>query len=288
MKTIVCAKHVPDSTIVRFDIRAKSLTNLHYILDPIDEISLSEALKMRDKHGGSVTAISLGTAQAAEALSYCLKMGADDAIHICDEAFADLDAFTTATILAQQIARLSYNLILCGNLSMDEGNGFVGIGIAEALQLPLITSVTRIDVFTDTNTATVHRRLKGGDREIIETSLPAVLTVDSVLTKPVYPRLRTILSGIKKNVKQIDAGSLGLDLSSIEPTSISTGISQPKPRLKKTASIDCSLSPAERMKLIVSGGVSDKCAKAIDKPPHEAAADIIQFMIDNGIISAHQ
>ncbi len=288
MKVIICAKHVPDSTAVKFDIRTKCLSNLNYILDPIDEISASEAIKIREKHGGTVTAITLGPPRAEEAPRSCLKMGIDKAIHICDEAFDNIDVYSTATILAKQISKLPHDLILCGDHSMDESNGFIGICIAEQLNLPLVTSVTRIDVFPDTNTATVHRRLKGGDREIIETPLPAVLTVDSVLTKPMYPRLRTILAGTNKDITTTNAKAVGLDLQNTEPALSTTGISQPKPRLKKTANIDGSLSVAERTKLIISGGVQDKGTKAVEKPPHEAAAEIIQFMLNNGIISDHK
>ena len=285
MRTVVCVKQVPDSTTVKFDILTDSLQNVHYIMDPIDEVTVSEAIKIREKAGGEVTAITLGPPRTEEVLRSCLKMGVDRAIHLYDEAFDNLDAYSTSSILARQIAKLQYDLILCGNQSMDEGNGFVGAGIAESLNLPLITAVTRIDIFADTNTAVVHRRLKGGDREIVETPLPAVFTAETVLTSPVYPRLRTILDGLKKNITRVDAQSSNLDIEGIEPALALLSISQPKPRLKKTATIDSSLSPAERMKLIMSGGVQQKSSKAVAKPPDAAASEIVQFLIDNGIIS---
>ncbi|MEE9400876.1 MAG: electron transfer flavoprotein subunit beta/FixA family protein, partial [Dehalococcoidia bacterium] len=285
MRTIVCVKQVPDPTIVRFDIRTNSLENIHYIMDPIDEVAVSEAIGIREKSGGEVIAITLGPPRAEEVLRSCLKMGGDQAIHLCDQAFDNLDVHSTSVILAKQIAEVQYDLILCGNESMDEGNGFVGAGIAEILNLPLVTAVTRIDIFADTNTAIVHRRLKGGDREIVESPLPAVFTVETVLCKPTYPPLRTILAGLKKKITKLDAEAIGIDVRDIEPTLAPLGISQQKPRLKKTATIDSSLSPAERMKLIISGGVQQKSSKTIEKPPHAAAAEIIQFLIDNGIIS---
>lgn len=288
MRTVVCVKQVPDSTTVKFDIRTNSLENIHYIMDPIDEVAVSEAIGIRGKSGGEVIAITLGPPRAEEVLRSCLKMGGDQAIHLCDEAFDNLDVHSTSVILAKQIAEVQYDLILCGNESMDEGNGFVGAGIAETLNLPLVTAVTRIDIFADTNTAIVHRRLKGGDREIVESPLPAVFTVDSVLTKPIYPPLRTILAGLKKKITRLDAWATGIDVKDIERTVAPLGISQPKPRLKKTATIDSSLSPAERMKLIISGGVQQKSSKTIEKLPEAAAAEIIQFLIDNDIISKEE
>jgi electron transfer flavoprotein beta subunit len=285
MRVVVCVKHVPDSTIVKFDIISKSLQNVYYIMDPIDEISVSEALKIREKNGGDVTTLTLGPPRANEVLRTCLKMGADRAIHLIDDGSDVRDPTSTASILGAYIAKLPYDIILCGNESMDQANGYVGVGIAELLGLPLVTSVTRIDIFADTNSATVHRRLKAGDREIVETPLPALFTVDTVLTKPVYPKLRTILAGQKKEIETVEAASLaaadpGADSAFGEPT-----ISQPKPRLKKTATISSSLSPHERMKLIASGGVQDKGSSVVKKPPAQAAAEIIQFLINNGIIS---
>ncbi len=285
MRTVVCVKQVPDSTTVKFDIRTNSLENIHYIMDPIDEVAVSEAIRIREKNGGEVTAVTLGPPRTEEILRSCLKMGADQVIHLCDEAFDDLDVYSTSIVLSRVIAKRQYDLILCGNESMDEGNGFVGAGIAETLHLPLVRAVTRIDIFADTNTAILHRRLKGGDREIVESPLPAVFTVDSVLTKPLYPPLRTILAGLKKKIAKLDAEAIGIDVRDIEPMVVLLGISQPKPRLKKTATIDSSLSPAERMKLITLGGVQQKSSQTIEKLPHAAAAEIVQFLIDNGIIS---
>ncbi len=285
MRIVVCVKQVPDSSIVKFDLLTKALGNVYYIMDPIDEVSVSEAVKIRQKSGGQITALTLGPDRAVEVLRSCLKMGVDEAIHLCDEAFDNLDPYSTSLILARQIANFQYGLILCGSQSMDEGSGFVGAGIAESLNLPLVTAVTRIDIFAGTSTATVHRRLKGGDREVVETPLPAVLAVDIALTKPIYPQLRTTLSGLKKDIIRFGAQSLGVDLGGLQPTLSTPSISQPKPRLKKTAAIDSSLPPAERMKLIISGGIRDKKSSTIDKPPEAAAAEIIQFLISHGIIS---
>jgi len=285
MKIIVCIKQVPDPTVVKFNIETGALDNIHYILDPVDEVAVSEAIKIGERDGGKVTAISLGPPRVEEAVRTCLKMGVDEAIHLCDEAFDSLDVYSTSIVLAKLIAMSQYDLILCGRESVDEGTGFLGAGIAEWLNLPLVTAVTRLDIFADTKTARVHRRLKGGDREILECQLPAVFAVESVLRKPVYPPLKTILAGLKKRVTKVDAKSLGIDMRSIEPAIAVVGISQPKPRLKKTATIDSKLSAHERMKLLMSGGTQQKGSKTIEKAPQQAAAELIQFLIANGIIS---
>ena len=284
MKIIVCIKQVPDPTVIKFNIETGALDNIRYILDPVDEVAVSEAIKIRERDGGKITAISLGPPRVEEALRTCLKMGVDEAIHLCDEAFDSLDVYSTSIVLAKLIAMSQYDLILCGRESVDEGTGFLGAGIAEWLNLPLVTAVTRLDIFADTKTARVHRRLKGGDREILECQLPAVFAVESVLRKPVYPPLRTILAGRKKRVTRVDAKSLGIDIRSIEPAIAVVAISQPKPRLKKTATIDSKLSAHERMKLLMSGGTQQKGSKTVEKTP-QAAAELIQFLIAKGIIS---
>ncbi len=288
MNIVVCVKQVPDATTVKFDIRTKSLDNLHYILDPIDEVSVSEAIRIRARNGGEVTAITLGPPRAEAALRTCLKMGVDRALHLCDETFDTVDAHVTARMLAQHMSAMQCDLILCGNRSMDQANGFVGAGIAARLNLPLVSAVTRIDVFADTATAVVHRRLKGGDREIVETPLPAVMTVDSVLTAPVYPRLRTILAGQKKKIERIDARSLGFDPALSEPAVQVVSVSQPKPRLKRTSAIDSSLSATERMHFLMSGGMQQKKSNVVQKEAAAAAADIIHFLMEKGIIARPQ
>ena len=285
MKIIVCIKQVPDPTVVKFNIETGALDNIRYILDPVDEVAVSEAIKIRERDGGKVTAISLGPPRVEEALRTCLKMGVDEAIHLCDETFDNLDVYSTSIVLAKLIAMSHYDLVLCGRESVDEGTGFLGAAIAEWLNLPLVTAVTRLDIFADTKTARIHRRLKGGDREILECQLPAVFAVESVLRKPVYPPLKTILFGLKKKVTRVDAKSLGMDMRSIEPAIAVVGISQPKPRLKKTATIDSKLSAHERMKLLMSGGSQQKGSKTIEKAPQQAAAELIQFLIAHGIIS---
>jgi electron transfer flavoprotein beta subunit len=285
MRIVVCVKQIPDPTIVKYNIETRDLENVCYIMDPVDEVAVSAAIRIREKNGGEVTAMSLGPPRAEEVLKCSLRMGVDRAIHLCDDSFDSVDEYTTSVVLSHAISSLQYDLVLCGKESMDEGNGFLGAGLAEWLDLPLVTNTTRIDIFADTHSAVVHRRVKGGDREILESPLPAVFTVEAVLASPVYPPLRTILAGKKKEVTRLDARSLGIDLAGIEPAMMVLGVSQPKPRLKKTATIDSSLSPAERMRLIAAGGVQQKSSKTVQKLPKAAAADILQFLLDNGIVT---
>ena len=288
MRTIVLVKQVPDPTVVKFNIETGCLDNVNYVIDPTDEVALSEAIAIRNKTAGHVVAITLGPPGTEDVLRTCLKMGADEAIHVCDEVFQDLDQCCVSRILAHAIARVPFDLILCSKESADRGNGFIGAAIAQYLGLPLVTAVTRIDIFADTNTAVVHRRVKGGDREIVESPLPALFAVETILSKPLYPPLRTILAGLNRHVTRLDAQSLGIDMTTIHPAMALVRVSQPKPRLKKTATIDSSLSPHERMKLIAAGGAQQKSSKLVEKIARAAAEDIVKFLIDKGIISTKE
>ena len=286
MRIAVCVKQAIDPTIVRFNIETSSIEYIYYEMDSVDESALSEAIRIRQRiSGAEVIAITLGPPRAEELLRTCLKKGADEAIHLCDQAFNNLDVYSTSIVLAKLIARLQCDLILCGKESADEGNAFMGAGIAEWLNLPLVTAVTEVDILGDRNAAIVRRRVKGGDREVVQSSLPAVLTIDGISCKRIYPKLRTVLAGLKKEITKLDAGSLGIDVGSIEPRIVVLSISQPKSRLKKGMTIDSNLPPAERIKLILSGGLQQKGAKTVEKPPEASAAEIIQFLIDNRIIS---
>jgi len=285
MRIAVCVKWIIDPSVVRFNIETNSLEYIFHEMDSVDEAVLSEAISIKHRIDGvEVIAITLGPPIAEEVLRNCLKKGVDDAIHLYDQAFSNLDAYSTSIVLAKLLARLQCQLILCGNESSDEGNGFIGAGIAEWLDLPLVTAVTDLEILKDRNLAVAHRRVKGGSREVVQCSLPVVLAIDGVSRKRVYPRLCTVLAGLRKEITRIDAESLGIKPGSIEPRMAVKSLSEHKPRLKKGMTIDSNLPPAERIKLILSGGFQQKSANTIEKAPDESAAEIIQFLMDNRII----
>jgi electron transfer flavoprotein beta subunit len=203
MKIIVCIKQAadpeapPDSFKVDASGRRVALAaNVPLVLDPYSEHALEAALKLKDTHGSYVTALSLGTDMPREVIKKPLAMGADELILLEDEAFADGDSWSTAYALAAAIKKTGgYDLILCGRQAADWGEGQVGLGIAEVLNLPGVTIARKIDIAGDK--AQVER-VTGDSYEVIETPLPSVVTVSNEIGEPRYPTIRGIMASKKK------------------------------------------------------------------------------------------
>jgi len=287
VKVIVCVKQVPDPNLIKFNIESDAVEDVYYIANPCDMVALEEAIRIKEELGmGEVTAITLGPIRAKRVLRTCLTMGADKAIRLWDKSFENLGPHGVSIILAEAMSKLGYDLILCGKISIDEADGYVGSAIAELLNLPQVSAITRLEISPDRKKATIHRRLERGDREIVECPLPAVFTADESLAQPRYASLPTCIAGTKKEIAELDAKWLGLELGNLKPTTQVQSISQPKPRLKKGFSIDSSLSASDRLKSIMSGGIKEKKSATIEQPPEAAAGEIIRFLTQNRIIKS--
>jgi electron transfer flavoprotein beta subunit len=138
-------------------------------------------------------------------------MGADEVYHLSDPAFLGGDAFATAKALAAAIQKLGgYDLIFCGKQAVDEDNAATGVMLAELLDLPHISVVTKFEIAADGKSATAEREIEGG-REVIETSLPAVITAQKGLNEPRYPSFRGIRQARSKPYTLWSVGDVGLD-----------------------------------------------------------------------------
>ena len=287
MRIIVCVKQVPDTTVpIEIDTKTNSVKEegLIYVLNPHDKCALEEAIRIRERVGGEITAITLGPPRSKKALRSCLAMGADKAIHIYDSSF-ELDAYTTSLVLAKAISTLPYDLILCGKQAMDDNAGLVGGGIAETLGLPEVSGVTRIELSSDTRTMVVHRKIERGDRKVVECPIPALLTVESGINEPRYPSLPDHMTALKAEIPTLDHTSLNIHPGTLTPMMHVEGISPPRPRPKKLFVPDSTLSPAERMKLMLSGGVTEKKSELLTGPSGQVASKIIQYLIREKILS---
>ncbi|MDR1397519.1 MAG: electron transfer flavoprotein subunit beta/FixA family protein [Desulfarculales bacterium] len=211
MNIIVCVKQVPDTTEVRIDPETNTLVRqgVPSIVNPFDLNALEAALQLRGKHGGKVSVISMGPPQAAEALKECLAMGADDVYLVSDRAFGGADTLATSYTLAAAVRKLGdYDLIICGKQAIDGDTAQVGPEMAEHLDIPQVTYVAGIEA--DGNTVRLKREHEEG-YEIIETTLPAVLSVVKSINEP---RLATIKGTIKASSAEIPvltASDLGVD-----------------------------------------------------------------------------
>ena len=212
MDIIVCIKQVPDTTEVKIDPEKGTLIRegVPSIVNPFDEYAVEEALKIKEKNGAKVTVITMGPPQASEALRKCIAMGADEAVLVCDKAFAGSDTWSTSYTLAKAIEKLgNYNLILCGKQAIDGDTAQVGPGIAEHLRISQVTYVQKIRE-THEDKVEVERGVETG-YEIIETRLPAVLTIDKNAIPPRLPSMMGTMKGLRAQIKNLTATDLNLE-----------------------------------------------------------------------------
>ncbi|MFQ5979334.1 MAG: electron transfer flavoprotein subunit beta/FixA family protein [Candidatus Heimdallarchaeota archaeon] len=209
---LVFVKQVPEITDIKVDPETGTLIRegVPSILNPFDEYAVEEGLRIREKHGGEVTVISMGPPQAAEAIRKCLAMGADHGILLTDRAFAGADTWATSLTLAEMARKLKYDLIICGKQAIDGDTAQVGPEIAEHLGIPQITYAQKVELDPERNRATVQRETEDG-YEVIEAKLPLLLTAIKGLNEPRIPSLMGIMKAKKKEIQTVTNADLGLD-----------------------------------------------------------------------------
>ena len=220
MNMIVCLKQVldPEAPPASFKIdpsgsKVVPPPGIAPVLDPYSEYALEAALKIKDAQGGKITAMCLGTDLAMDVVKKPLAMGVDELILLQDEAFADGDSWSTACALATAIKKVGdYDLILCGRMASDWDAGQIGLGIAEFLGLPSITVAQKIEI-TD-GKARVERVTADG-YEVIETPLPALITVSNEVGEVRYPNIKGIMAAKRKQPIVWKPVDIGLDPSQV-------------------------------------------------------------------------
>ncbi len=203
MNMIVCVKQVMDPeappTSFKVDPAANKVVappGISPVLDPYAEYAVEAALRIKDTMGGNISVLSLGTNLLRDVVKKPLSMGADELILLEDEAFTEGDSWSTAYALAMAIKKIgSYDIVFCGRQAADWDAGQVGSGIADILGLPNVTIAKKIDI-TD-GKAKVERVTDDG-YEVVEVSLPAVITVSNELGEPRYPTIKGIMAAKKK------------------------------------------------------------------------------------------
>ena len=211
MNLIVCIKQVPDTEakiIIAKNGKSIDDSDINYILNPYDEFAIEEALRLKEAaQEGEVVLISVGLERAATALRNGLAMGADGAILITGQTLEKTDPLGVASILASVIKHMKYDLIFCGQQGIGDDNSQVGAMLAELLGIPQVCVVTKIDLIN--GKLKVHREIDGST-EVVEASLPAVITAQKGLNEPRYPSLRGIMMAKKKPMEQKSLSDLSL------------------------------------------------------------------------------
>jgi electron transfer flavoprotein beta subunit len=221
MNFVCCIKQVPDTADVKIDPETNTLirSGVESITNPYDLVALQAAIDLKEKYGGSVTAISMGPPQAEQALREALSLGADRVVLLSDRAFAGADTLATSYTLWRAIDKISQDgpvdLVICGKQAIDGDTAQVGPGIAARLGCTQFTYVAEIIKLGD-GRATVRRKVEGGS-QIISGRLPAVLTVELELAKLKRATLPRLIDSIRAPVEvwdgvaiQADAHRIGL------------------------------------------------------------------------------
>ncbi|MBI2860598.1 MAG: electron transfer flavoprotein subunit beta/FixA family protein [Chloroflexi bacterium] len=215
MNMVVCVKQVIDPEAPPASFKIDAATNkavqagVPPVIDHYGEYAVEAALRIKDASGGKVTALSLGVNLLREVVKKPLSMGADELVLLEDPTFDGGDSWSTARALAAAIKKLGeYDLILCGREASDTNAGQVGPGIAELLGLPSVTLVKKIDIVD--GKARVERVTADG-YEVIEMSLPALVTVSNEVGEPRYPTIKGIMAAKKKEPVVWKPADIGLD-----------------------------------------------------------------------------
>jgi electron transfer flavoprotein beta subunit len=217
MKMYVCVKQIPDpNTVVsQLDASTKRLvrSGVSLVLDPGDETTISAAIKLRDTLGKSeLTAVCMGPSSAQEAMRRALAMGVDRAILVTDPALGGSDAIGTARVLAEVLKKEGAELIFCSTESTDGYTGMVPGGIAEFLGIPQLTFAREIQI--EGQKAVIKRVTQAG-YQVVESTLPAVVTIASGSFEAIYPTMKGIMGAKKKPFSQLTLANLGLDASQV-------------------------------------------------------------------------
>ncbi len=208
MNILVCIKQVPDTTEIKIDPVKHTLIRegVPSIVNPFDACALELAVRLKEKEGGKVTVISMGPAQAKNALKECLSVGADQAFLVTDRAFGGSDTLATSYILSKAIKAVeaktneSMDVIFCGKQAIDGDTAQVGPEIAEHMDLPHVTLATGVEMTE--GKLRVQRDTDEG-HDVVEVSLPALVTVTKTPFDPRYPSIKSKMAANRAVITEI-------------------------------------------------------------------------------------
>ncbi|MCS6971629.1 MAG: electron transfer flavoprotein subunit beta/FixA family protein [Turneriella sp.] len=199
MNTLVLIKQVPDTEAKINVVGGKiSEAGIKWTISPYDEIALEEAIRIKEKSGGTVTAIAVGDDSVQNALRSAFAMGADIAIHVKVENYQMLDSFGIAKAIASAIEGADYKVILAGRQGADSDNGQVPYILGTLKGWPVVPFAKKVEVSADK--ATIVCEAEGGEATY-EASLPVIITANAGLNEPRYPSLKGIMASKKKPIE---------------------------------------------------------------------------------------
>ncbi len=206
MKIIVCVSLVPDSTTkVKISGSGTEIdeTGVSYILNPYDEFAVEEALRLKEKNGGEVIAVSFGSDKSKEAIKKSFQMGADKGVLIKTDS-KNFDSFNVAKNISDYLKGQNADIIFFGKQSIDFDGLLIPSMVSEFLNIPCISVVVKLDI--ENGKVTAEREIEGG-KEIIESKLPIIIGAQKGINDPRYPNLKSIMAAKSKPIEEIPASS---------------------------------------------------------------------------------
>ncbi len=263
MNTIVCVKQVLDPEIppakFKIDPGTKQVVpppGVPPVISVFDERAVEAACRLKDKHKGKITVISMGSAKAADVVKHAISMGADDGFVLQDPAFENLDSFGTAYVLSKAIQKIgAYDVVLCGRQAADWGAGQVGSILAELLGLPVVTLAFGIEAAD--KKLKIKRMLKDG-YEVVEAPMPSLVTVSSEIGLPRLPGGMGLMMARRKQIPIWKAQDIGAEPSKLDKANAHTEITGLSIPTRKTECEMIGGTPAE-----AGASLAEKLAKLI-------------------------
>ncbi len=261
MRIVVCIKQAVDVSQIKSDKATGRLllANVPRKISDFDKNALEEAVRLKEKFGGEVLTITVGPEDAKTTVREALAMGADKAYIISDAAFEESDTLATSYILAEAVKKIGlFDLILCGETSIDGYSALIGPRLAERLNLPVVTYVRKISVEGSDVTA---ERILEDCYETLKVKTPAVLTVTKELNEPRIPTLMAIMKASKKEVITWKAADLNIPNEKVG-------------KLGSATMVISAIAPKmERKKIVIKGDT-----------PVEIANQLIEALLKEGVI----
>ncbi|WP_163970168.1 electron transfer flavoprotein subunit beta/FixA family protein [Oceanobacillus halotolerans] len=224
-----------------------------FIINPYDEYAIEEAINQRDEHGGEVTVVTVGDEESEKQLRTALAMGADKAVLIdTEDDLEDGDQYSTAKILEAFFEDKEPDLILAGNVAIDEASGQVGPRLADRLGISYVTTITALTI--EEETAKIDKDVEG-DIEKVEVPLPVLVTCQQGLNEPRYPSLPGIMKAKKKPLEELEIDDLDLDEDDVEA---------------KTKTVEVFLPPEKEAGRVLEGELDDQVKELVSLLKDEA------------------
>ena len=221
MNTFVCIKRVPDTSEaeVKVDASGKDVDTSKFSFDinDADNYAVEEAILIKEKVGGTVKVVCMGPQDSEVMIRMALAKGGDSAIRIDDPRIDTIDPLKVAKVLAATVKGQEFDLVLTGCMAGDDGNMSVGVALAEELGVPHAAMVKKVEV--EDGKVKVYRELEGGLSEVVEITLPAVLTIQTGINEPRYAPIRGIRMAQKKELKVVKLDDLGLSENEVNEAS---------------------------------------------------------------------